>query len=65
MSGGDEVMGEAHPQLLAEPSPEDREALIRENTPDPLAGEQTWPTEEVGGLQAPCKYCQSTSRVQA
>lgn len=29
--------------------PERRESLQRENIPDPLAGEQTWPTQEVSG----------------
>ena len=40
-------MADALPRLLAEPSPEAQEAVVRENVPDPLAGEQTWPTEEV------------------
>ncbi|KAK9859345.1 hypothetical protein WJX84_011275, partial [Apatococcus fuscideae] len=44
--GTDEVMADAQPRLLAEPSPEAQEPLVRENMPDPLAGEQTWPTEE-------------------
>ncbi len=33
--------------VLATPDPTQQEALVRENVPDPLAGEQTWPTEEV------------------
>ena len=33
--------------LLAAADPAERESLARENVPDPLAGEQTWPTEEV------------------
>jgi pre-rRNA-processing protein TSR1 len=33
--------------VLATPDPMQQEALVRENVPDPLAGEQTWPTEEV------------------
>ncbi|GAU30187.1 hypothetical protein TSUD_311380 [Trifolium subterraneum] len=28
------------------PDPENQESLVVENTPDPLAGEQTWPTED-------------------
>jgi len=32
--------------VLAAAAPGEREALVRENAPDPLAGEQTWPTEE-------------------
>ncbi|KAI3432659.1 hypothetical protein D9Q98_004203 [Chlorella vulgaris] len=32
--------------VLALPDPAQRESLVRENVPDPLAGEQTWPTEE-------------------
>ncbi|WIA14484.1 hypothetical protein OEZ85_003006 [Tetradesmus obliquus] len=32
--------------LPALPDPEQQEALVRENEPDPLDGEQTWPTEE-------------------
>lgn len=27
------------------PDPDNQESLVAENTPDPLAGEQTWPTE--------------------
>lgn len=33
--------------VLATPSPDEMEPLVRENVPDPLAGEQTWPTDEV------------------
>ena len=33
--------------VLAVAEPAERESLARENVPDPLAGEQTWPTEEV------------------
>ena len=40
-------MADAQPRLLAEPSSDAQEAIVRENVPDPLAGEQTWPTEEV------------------
>ena len=40
-------MADVQPQLLAEPSAEAQEPLVRENVPDPLAGEQTWPTEQV------------------
>lgn len=32
--------------LLAQADPTKYEPLVRENIPDPLAGEQTWPTEE-------------------
>lgn len=31
--------------------PERRESLLRENVPDRLAGEQTWPTQEVGNTR--------------
>ncbi|KAK9814203.1 hypothetical protein WJX72_002201 [[Myrmecia] bisecta] len=40
-----DVATEAVP-VLARPDPQEQEALVRENVPDPLAGEQTWPTEE-------------------
>lgn len=33
--------------VLATADPEQQETLIRENEADTLAGEQTWPTEEV------------------
>lgn len=33
--------------VLAVAAPAERESLVRLNEPDPLAGEQTWPTEEV------------------
>ncbi len=46
-TGGDEVMADAQPQLLATPTAGEQESLVRENVPDPLAGEQTWPTEQV------------------
>lgn len=32
--------------VLARPQPGQQESLVRENEVDPLAGEQTWPTEE-------------------
>lgn len=32
--------------VLSQAGPSDREPLTRENVPDTLAGEQTWPTEE-------------------
>ena len=35
--------------VLARPDPAAQEPLVRENDFDPLAGEQTWPTEEVRG----------------
>ncbi|KAL6767514.1 hypothetical protein ACKKBF_B35530 [Auxenochlorella protothecoides x Auxenochlorella symbiontica] len=37
---------DADPAVLATAGPEERANLDRENVPDPLAGEQTWPTEE-------------------
>ena len=33
--------------VLEVADPQRRESLLRENVPDPLAGEQTWPTAEV------------------
>ena len=33
--------------MIATPDPGLQHDLVRENVPDPLAGEQTWPTEEV------------------
>ncbi|KAJ3047950.1 hypothetical protein HK097_011022 [Rhizophlyctis rosea] len=33
-------------QVLHVPDPEKQESLIAENDPDPMEGEQTWPTEE-------------------
>ena len=33
--------------MIATPDPELQHDLVRESVPDPLAGEQTWPTEEV------------------
>eukprot|EP00884_Botryococcus_braunii_P001387 jgi/Botrbrau1/11249/Bobra.0038s0021.1 len=39
--------------VLATPNPDLQESLVRENVPDPLAGEQTWPTdEELGCAEA-------------
>ena len=43
----DQSAGEGPVPVLAVPDPEQQESLVRENVPDPLAGEQTWPTEEV------------------
>lgn len=34
--------------VLEVADPQRQESLQRENVPDPLAGEQTWPTQEVG-----------------
>lgn len=34
------------PRVLATAEPSEQASLERENVPDPLAGEQTWPTEE-------------------
>lgn len=44
-----EGQGAGEPAVLATADPEAQESLVRENVPDPLAGEQTWPTQEVGG----------------
>ena len=35
-------------KVLAVAEPGARQRVVRLNTPDPLAGEQTWPTNEVG-----------------
>lgn len=57
MAAMDSSGGEA--PTLERADPERRESLQRENQADPLAGEQTWPTDEVtlcscpGGLPAP------------
>ena len=40
-------------RLLAQADAEAREPLTRENDADPLAGEQTWPTEQVAVLATP------------
>lgn len=45
----DTTGGGGEPPVLARPDAEQQESLVRENDPDPLAGEQTWPTEEVRG----------------
>lgn len=43
-----EGAGAAQPAVLARADPAAQEgSLDRENVPDPLAGEQTWPTQEV------------------
>ena len=39
-------MTESEAALLAEADPHRQEDLIAENAPDPLEGEQTWPTED-------------------
>ena len=39
-------MTESEAALLAEADPNRQEDLIAENSPDPLEGEQTWPTED-------------------
>ncbi len=39
--------------VLAAAAPGQREPLVRENAPDPLAGEQTWPTEEARARARP------------
>ncbi|KAL2630707.1 hypothetical protein R1flu_015393 [Riccia fluitans] len=41
-----DVAEERQGLLSVQPDPENQEPLIVENTPDTLAGEQTWPTEE-------------------
>jgi hypothetical protein len=43
--------------VLEVADPQRRESLLRENVPDPLAGEQTWPTAEVrsAALQFHCR----------
>ena len=49
-AGGDAVMtsADAGPgQALALPDAAAQQRVVRENVPDPLAGEQTWPTSEV------------------
>eukprot|EP01107_Rhizomastix_libera_P017544 TRINITY_DN847_c3_g1_i1.p1 TRINITY_DN847_c3_g1~~TRINITY_DN847_c3_g1_i1.p1 ORF type:complete len:797 (-),score=279.95 TRINITY_DN847_c3_g1_i1:47-2437(-) len=46
---GDVEMGESQSEVvpvLAKSDPEKQEPLISENIPDPLEGEQTWPTQE-------------------
>lgn len=47
--------------VLAEPDPEAQDTPQRQHEPDPLAGEQTWPTEEVRlswcGVYAPSAAC--------
>jgi len=49
-AGGDAGMGDegfmGPPTMLALPDPSARDTLDRENVPNPLEGEQTWPTEE-------------------
>ena len=49
--GGDAEMADgaaaaAAVAVLAVPDPEQQDDLTRENAPDPMAGEQTWPTDE-------------------
>lgn len=43
---GADAMESAGARTLAVADPGERASLQRENVPDPLAGEQTWPTEE-------------------
>ena len=40
--------------MVVVPDPAQQESLARENVPDPLAGEQTWPTDNVRALLALC-----------
>lgn len=42
----DAEMAEEEPALLAEADPNRQEDLTAENAPNPLEGEQTWPTED-------------------
>ena len=53
-SAGHEVqtmdMAGSGARLLAVADPAARQGVVRLNTPDPLAGEQTWPTNEVSFL---------------
>ncbi|GAB4814739.1 hypothetical protein N2152v2_001785 [Parachlorella kessleri] len=42
----DDAGGAGQPAVLATADPGSQESLRRENVPDPLAGEQTWPTQE-------------------
>jgi len=55
--GGDAAMGDASGAgdgvTLQAPDAAHREVAVRENIPDPLAGEQTWPTEEAGAYTRP------------
>lgn len=52
-AGGSAMEAEGgEPPVLARADPDGREPLVRENVADPLAGEQTWPTEEVRGREA-------------
>eukprot|EP00879_Flechtneria_rotunda_P011793 GHRR01012320.1.p1 GENE.GHRR01012320.1~~GHRR01012320.1.p1 ORF type:complete len:633 (+),score=247.02 GHRR01012320.1:2-1900(+) len=46
MSDAAGAAGNTATPVLAVPNPEQQEHCIRENVPDPLEGEQTWPTEE-------------------
>ena len=54
--GGDQaVRMEEDPAVLATPDTEAQDGLDRENQPNLLDAEQTWPTEEVGSLEkTPC-----------
>ena len=49
--------------VMALPDPGHQQQVVRENVPDPLAGEQTWPTEEVR-LFTPCMLCGCMQAVQ-
>jgi pre-rRNA-processing protein TSR1 len=51
--------GQQQLPVLAVADPQRQEPLVRENTADPLAGEQTWPTEEVRWRYCCC--CQPAS----
>ena len=43
---GDVEMEDSTPRLLEKADPAKQESLDSENVPDPMEGEQTWPTEE-------------------
>ncbi len=47
MTKGDSSMEASGPGLVVFPDPASRDEVIRENEADPLAGEQTWPTDMV------------------
>lgn len=55
-ASGDVRMEDGNPNNAFEvlPSSEDQDGLERENVPNPLDAEQTWPTEEV--KSSSCKF---------
>lgn len=58
-TGSEEAMEASGPgaAVLAAADPSQQEPLERENQADPLAGDQTWPTEEVRGCSLLCPAC--------